>query len=270
MNLGYSSTTPVTATFPVPAGAYSGTNKVKMRVIVYFLTPTDACSPLTSNGEVEDYQVKFVDIQPCTTAAPTGITMSNIAATTATVSWISSTGATYLVRWRTTNLVGTWNTSPVITGNTYNITGLTEQTAYEVQVATICGGVQGPWSTSVLFTTTPITYCNMTGTGTTDFISNVTITSVNPGIPPMSNTSVQTNYISYTTPATLVNLEIGSTNNQISVAKGGAQNDAVSAWIDFNRNGVFETSEQIMASAASTTTPVTALFNVPSTAYNGL
>jgi hypothetical protein len=273
MNLGYSSTTPVTATFAVPAGAYAGTNKVKMRVIVYFLTPTDACSPLTSNGEVEDYQVKFIDIQPCTTAAPTGITVTNIAATTATVSWISSTGATYLVRWRTTSPIGAWNVSPApITGNTYNITGLTEQTAYEVQVATICGGVQGPWSTSLPFTTTPITYCNMTGTGTTDFISNVTMTSVNPGLPVMSNTSVQTNYISYTTPATLINLEIGSTGNKISVAKGwsgATQSDAVSAWIDFNRNGVFETTEQIMASAASTTTPVTALFNVPSTAYNG-
>jgi hypothetical protein len=272
MNLGYSSTTPVTATFNVPAGAYAGTNKVKMRVIVYFLTPTDACSPLTSDGEVEDYQVKFVDIQPCTTAAPTGITMTNIAATTATVSWISSTGATYLVRWRTTNPVGTWITSPVVTGNAYNITGLTEQTAYEVQVATICGGTQGPWSTSTLFTTTPIIYCNMTGTGTTDFISNVTMTSVNPGIPPMSNTSVQTNYISYTTPATLINLEIGSNNNKLSVSKGwstGTQSDAVSAWIDFNRNGVFEATEQIMTSAASATTPVTALFNVPATAYNG-
>ncbi|WP_288244073.1 GEVED domain-containing protein [uncultured Chryseobacterium sp.] len=270
MNLGYSSTTPVTATFPVPAGAYAGTNKVKMRVIVYFLTPTDACSPLTSNGEVEDYQVKFIDIQPCTTAAPTGITVSNITATTATVSWISSTGATYLVRWRTTNPVGAWNVSPApINGNSFNITGLTEQTAYEVQVATICGGTQGPWSASTPFTTTPITYCNMIGTGTTDFISNVTVTSVNPGIPPMSNTSLQTNYISYTTPATLINLEIGSTGNQISVSKGATQNDAVSAWIDFNRNGVFEASEQIMASAASTTSPVTALFNVPANAYNG-
>jgi hypothetical protein len=273
MNLGYSSTTPVTATFNVPAGAYSGTNKVKMRVIVYFLTPTDACSPLTSNGEVEDYQVKFIDIQPCTTAAPQGIVMTNIAATTATVSWISATGATYLVRWRTTSPVGAWNVSPApITTNSYNITGLTEQTAYEVQVATICGGVQGPWSTSTPFTTTPITYCNMTGTGTTDFISNVTMTSVNPGLPVMNNTSVQTNYISYTAPATLINLEIGSTGNKISVAKGwsgATQNDAVSAWIDFNRNGVFETTEQILASAASTTTPVTALFNVPATAYNG-
>ncbi|MDT3408401.1 UNVERIFIED_CONTAM: hypothetical protein QE387_002718 [Pseudacidovorax intermedius] len=273
MNLGYSSTTPVTATFSVPANAYTGSNKVKMRVIVYYLTPTDACSPLTSNGEVEDYQVKFVDIQPCTTAPPTGIVMSNIAATTATVSWISSTGATYLVRWRTTNPVGTWNVSPTpINGNSYNITGLTEQTAYEVQVATICGGTQGAWSSSIPFTTTPITYCNMTGTGTTDFISNVTVTPVNLGIPAMTNTSVQTNYISYTTPSTLVTLDIGSTGNKLSVAKGwsaATQSDAVSAWIDFNRNGIFETSEQIMASSASTTTPVTALFNVPATAYSG-
>ncbi|WP_294249552.1 GEVED domain-containing protein [uncultured Chryseobacterium sp.] len=273
MNLGYSSTTPVTATFAVPAWAYSGTNPVKMRVIVYFLTPSNACSPLTSDGEVEDYRVKFVDIQPCTTAAPTGIVMTNIAATTATVSWISATGATYLVRWRTTSPVGTWNVSPLpITGNSYNIPGLTEQTAYEVQVATICGGVQGPWSASTPFTTTPITYCNMTGTGTNDFISNVTMTSVNPGIPPMSNTSVQTNYISYTAPATLVNLEIGSIGNKISVTKGwasGSQSDAVYAWIDFNRNGVFETAELIMSSAASTTSTVSALFNVPSTAYNG-
>ncbi|MDR6516639.1 GEVED domain-containing protein [Chryseobacterium camelliae] len=273
MNLGYSSTTPVTATFNVPANAYTGGNKVKMRVIVYYLTPTDACSPLTSNGEVEDYQVKFVDIQPCTTAPPTGIVMSNIAATTATVSWISSTGATYLVRWRTTNPVGAWNVSPApINGNSYNITGLNEQTAYEVQVATICGGTQGTWSSSLPFTTTPITYCNMTGTGTTDFISNVTVTPVNLGIPAMTNTSVQTNYISYTTPSTLVTLDIGSTGNKLSVAKGwsgATQSDAVSAWIDFNRNGIFEASEQIMASASSTTTPVTALFNVPATAYNG-
>jgi hypothetical protein len=272
MNLGYSSTTPVTANFNVPANAYNGTNKVKMRVIVYFLTPADACSVLTSNGEVEDYLVKFVDVQPCTTAPPTNIVVTNIAATTATVSWLSSTGATYLVRWRTTAPIGAWNTSPTVTGNSYNITGLTEQTAYEVQIATICGGVTGAWSASTPFTTTPITYCNMTGTGTTDFISNVTINPANLGLPVMSNTSVQTNYISYTAPATLVNLDIGSTGNKITVAKGwsaATQSDAVSAWIDFNRNGVFESTEQILASAASTTTPVNALFSVPATAYSG-
>ncbi|MBK1898127.1 GEVED domain-containing protein [Chryseobacterium paridis] len=273
MNLGYSSTTPVTATFSVPANAYIGTNKVKMRVVVYYLTIDSACQNFTSNGEVEDYAVKFIDMQPCTTAPPSNITVSNITATTANVSWFASTGATYVLRWRL-GATGAWNTiDPVpAPGNSYTITGLTELTGYQVQVATRCGGVLGAFSASVPFTTTAISYCNMTGTGTNDYISNVTITPVNPGIAPMSNTSVQTNYISYTTPATLVNLEIGSTGNKIAVTKGwaGATNsDAVSAWIDFNRNGVFETSEQIMAISPNTTSTVNATFNVPSTAYNG-
>ncbi|MCW3160244.1 GEVED domain-containing protein [Chryseobacterium oryctis] len=273
MNLSYSQTSPVTATFAVPANAYSGTNNVKMRVIVYFLTPTDACSVLTSNGEVEDYAIKFVDIQPCTTAAPSNITVSNITATTANVSWLAATGATYVLRYRQVG-TPTWTTvDPVpAPGNSYTIPGLTEQTQYEVQVATRCSGTLGAFSPSTIFTTTPITYCNMTGTGTNDHIANVTMTSANAGIPPMSNTSVQTNYISYTTPATLVNLEIGSTGNKISVTKGWTgttQSDAVSAWIDFNRNGVFEANEQILSSAASTTATVSNTFTVPTTAYSG-
>ncbi|WP_053073337.1 GEVED domain-containing protein [Chryseobacterium sp. FH2] len=274
MNLSYSQTSPVTATFPVPANAYLGNNKVKMRVIVYYLTPTDACSVLTSNGEVEDYAIKFVDLQPCSTAAPSPIVISNITATTANASWLASTGATYILRYRKVGDAAWINTiNPVpAPGNSYNITGLTEQTQYEVQVATKCGANTGGFSPSTTFTTTPITYCNMTGTGTTDYIANVTMTSANAGIPPMSNTSVQTNYISYTAPATLVNLEIGSTGNQISVTKGwsaATQSDAVSAWIDFNRNGVFESNEQILASAASTTATVNNTFSVPTTAYNG-
>ncbi|ASW75788.1 T9SS C-terminal target domain-containing protein [Chryseobacterium piperi] len=273
MNLGYSSTTPVTATFTVPATAYTGTNKVKMRVVVYYNTIDNACQNFTSNGEVEDYAVKFIDIQPCTAAPPSNITVSNITATTANVSWIASSGATYALRWRQ-GATGAWTTiDPVLPpGNSYTITGLTELTNYQVQVATRCGGALGAYSPSVPFTTTAITYCNMIGTGTNDHIANVTVTSVNPGILPMSNTSVQTNYISYTTPATLVNLEVGSAGNTISVTKGwtGSTNsDAISAWIDFNRNGVFEPSEQIMAVSANTTNTVNATFSVPSTAYSG-
>ncbi|MGE8536483.1 hypothetical protein KYG33_05765 [Chryseobacterium sp. D764] len=52
------------------------------------------------------------------------------------------------------------------------------------------------------FTTPPLTYCNMTGTGTNDYISNVKVTPVN--FPVVDNTSVQTNYISYITPVTLI------------------------------------------------------------------
>ncbi|MDF2934026.1 MAG: C-terminal target protein [Chryseobacterium sp.] len=275
MNLGYSNTTPVTANFDVPANAYVGTSKIKMRVIVYFLTPGDACSALTSNGEVEDYQIKFIDLQPCTTAPPTNIAVNSMTATTAYVSWMPTANATYVIRWRE-GTTGAWMPSP--TGLTlpagqsfHSITNLIEQTAYQVQVATICGGVQGAFSGSVNFTTPPVVYCNMTGTGTNDFISNVKVTPVN--FPLMDNTSLQTNYISYNTPATLINLEVGSQGNQISVSKswvGTTYADAVYVWIDWNRDGIFADSERIMTSASSTTTPVTAIFDVPATGiYTG-
>lgn len=270
LNTTYNTTTPVTATFVVPPGAYTGNLTTRMRVVMRYLGDADACGSF-SQGEVEDYAVKFVDPQNCTTAPPSNITVNNLTATSATVSWVSSAGATYTIRWRT--IGGTWQSITLPAGqNYYTIPGLTEQTNYEVQVSTKCGTSTGSYSTSVTFTTPPLSYCQMTGSGTNDHISNVTVTSSNLGTPPMNNTSVQTNYISYTTPETLITLDVNSQNNKISVAKGwngSTGNDAVTAWIDFDRNGQFDTTERILISAASTTTPVTATFAVPSTAYTG-
>lgn len=275
MNLGYSNTTPVTANFDVPANAYIGNSKIKMRVIVYFNTPTDPCMNLTSNGEVEDYQIKFIDLQPCTTAPPTSIAVGNLTHSSAYVSWMPTANATYVIRWRQ-GTTGAW--LPSAAGLTlpagqsfHTITGLTEQTAYQVQIATICGGNQGAFSSLLNFTTPPVTYCNMNGTGTNDYIANVKVTPIN--FPIMENISLQTSYTSYTTPATLINLEIGSVGNQISVSKawvGTTYGDSVHAWIDWDRDGIFTDSEKIMTTPSNTTTPVTATFNVPATGvYTG-
>lgn len=270
-------TSVVNNTFTVPTlaqGVYAGTQNIKMRVILQEGGTPNACGTFTW-GEVEDYNVKLIDLLPCTTAPPTNVTVSGLTATTANVSWLPTAGATYIIRWRV-GATGPW--LPSAAGQTlpagqsyYTITGLTEQTGYQVQIATICSGTTGAFGASTTFTTPTLSYCPMTGTGTNDYISNVTVTPTN--LPVMNNTSVQTNYISYTTPATLINLEIGSANNKISVEKswiGATYSDAVSAWIDYNRNGIFETTEQILNSAASTVTPITNLnFTVPATAYNG-
>lgn len=266
-----SSVTPVTATFPVPATAYNGLLTTRMRVVLRDTANPSACGSFT-NGEVEDYAVKIIDMQPCTTAAPSNITVTNLTPTSANVSWVATGGATYTIRWRVSPS-GAWQTQILGVGiSNYAITNLIEQTKYDVQVSTKCGNSTGSYSATVSFTTPPLTYCTMTGTGTNDHISNVTVTPVNPGLPVMNNTSVQTNYFNYNTPATLITLEIGSTGNKISVGKGWTgvtSNDAVTAWIDFNRNGVFETSEQILTSPANTTTPVGAIFAVPAGAYSG-
>lgn len=273
LNGSNNTATPVTATFQVPANAYLGPLTTRMRVILRDANNPNACTSFT-NGEVEDYAVKMIDMPGCTNAAPSNITITNLTPNSANVSWAATTGAVYVLRYRKIG-TPTWTTinpvpAPV---NNYTISGLTEQTQYEVQVATICNGAtQGQFSPSLQFTTPVLSYCPMTGTGTNDHISNVTVTPVNPGLPVMSNNSVQTNYISYTTPATLITLEIGSVDNKISIVKdwtGATGNAAVTAWIDFNRDGAFDNAERILISAASSTTLVDAKFNVPAGAYSG-
>lgn len=278
LNSPSNTTANVSNTFSVPTvatGAYAGNLYVRMRVILQEGGVPNACGTFTW-GEVEDYSVRLIDLSPCTTAPPSNITVTNLTATTAYVSWLPAANATYRVRWRQIGQT-LWQQQPlgyvaVPAGQSfYTITGLTEQTNYEVQVLTVCNGVVGTYSPSTPFTTTPLSYCPMVGGGTTDYIANVKVTPV--GFQIVDNTSVQTNYILYNTPATLINLEIGSTGNQISIGKGWSGtnfSDAVAVYIDYNRDGIFDVSERILNSAASTITPVTGTFTVPSTGvYTG-
>lgn len=271
MNLGYSSTSPVTATFTVPAAAYPGTGTVKMRVVMSFLTISDPCANVTSSGEIEDYAVRFVDLQPCTTTSPSNVTLTNITATAANVSWISSAGATYTIRYRLGS-TGPWIVINPAT-NPQTITGLTELTSYELQIATICGGTTGAYSASIPFTTPAIAYCPSNSTSVTDgYISNVRVNATNSYV--MNSNSGSGNYTDYTNDATrLVTFVRGSVNNTVSVTKewpGTQYSFGTGVWIDFNRNGVFENSEQVLTSPSNTTSPVlSAGFTVPAGAYNG-
>lgn len=281
VNAASSTTNPVgTATagfkieLPPNVATYDGTLLTRMRVVMIDGTVTAPCGSFGTynKGEVEDYAVRLIDQPVCTTAPPTNITISNITDTSATFSWLAATGATYKLQYRKKQGPGnTWipvNTIPA-PGNIYTVpttAPLSEQTEYEVQVATICNGVTGSFSALMPFKTLPLQYCPVTGSGDNDHISNVTVISANSGVPPMSNTTVQNAYTSYTTPATLITLDAGSKDNKVLIAKGwtgSTGNDAVAVWIDFDRNGQFDATERILSSAASTTTPVNALFNVP-------
>jgi len=139
--------------------------------------PNPATPPTATSrhNTIPRIQLVAFDPAPCTVAPPTGITVSNLTSTTATVSWNANANATYQVRYR--SLPGgayTTVTIPALT-NTYTIPGLTELGNYEVEVATICGGTQGAWSAAVPFTTPVISYCTGTSTSVADgYITNVT------------------------------------------------------------------------------------------------
>ncbi|WP_160135943.1 fibronectin type III domain-containing protein [Chryseobacterium sp. c4a] len=279
VNGSSSTTTPVNTAgtgfniaLPPSAATYDGPLLTRMRVIMRNGDVTSPCGAFSGSGEVEDYAVRLIDQPVCSTAAPLNITVSNITDVSATFSWLAATGATYKLQYRKKTGPGN-NWIPVNTipapGNSYTVPAsspLLEQTEYEVQVATICNGVTGPWSALITFKTLPLQYCVISGSGENDHISNVTVTSANLGTPPMINNSDQNYYTSYNTPATLITLDAGSSGNKISVGKawnGATSNDAVAVWIDYNRNGQFETTERILGSAGSTVTPVTDVFTVP-------
>jgi len=115
-------------------------------------------------------------------------------------------------------------------------------------------------------------YCPVSsGNASDDYISNVTLANVN-------NSSGASTYTSYVAnPSLQINLNAGA-NYTLSITRayltspGGPYPAATSAWIDFNRNGVFETSERILTSpvANGSPNPVTVSFTVPANAVQGL
>lgn len=239
--------------------------------------------PASLNGQTVKVRVSAIDnifyavgavnvtqLVSCDGTAPSGLTATNPTSFGVTLNWVPVSGASYEIRYRVVG-TATWTT---VTSTTHSITlnGLSENTNYEVQVAAVCNGVVGAFSNSVNFTTAQLSYCSATSQQSNyEYISNVTVANLN-------NDSGAGTYTNYSNNSALqVNLAQGQ-QYTISVAKNWVNNspdyDAVSAWIDFNRNGQFESSERILTSpvAQATTVPtiVSAQFTVPTTAVTGV
>ena len=207
---------------------------------------------------------------PCDGSAPTGVTVSSITKSSATVSWDPIVNATYILRYKKAT-DATWAEIRVA-ATSHTLVGLAEDTAYNVQVAAICSGTTGIYSSVTNFTTLMLTYCALTASDAGDeYISNVTITAQ--GAAGVNSTSAASTYTNYTSDATrLVTLKQGTTGNVISVTKawtGDKYDEAVTVWIDFDRSGTYDSDEIIMVTAANIVNPATSTFAVPADAYIG-
>lgn len=227
-------------------------------------------------------QVTVADAPTSTTAAPTGLTTisTEVFKTTARVSWNSVPGATYSVNYRKQG-VSTWSNTTSTT-NSVLLTGLEDETNYEVQVATVVNTVPGTFSNNYTFKTnglkTGVDYCIL-NTGVTDY---GTVYQVS-----LNGTVVHTDgsYRAYKdlseNPAKTLNLVKGtqySLDLRTVISGNYSQLTArpirINAWIDYNRNGLFETSERIYALGSSSVSVNSAVgaavnFTVPATAYAG-
>lgn len=211
--------------------------------------------------------VSVVAASSCDGSAPSNVTISNITASKANVSWDPIIGATYVLNYKKTSDAN-WTVINNISNTDYTITGLEEDTDYNVRVAAICSSNPGAFTSVKNFiTASSVAYCPATGNTVDEYISNVTVNTIS------NNSGASGGYIDYSNDnSKQISLVVGSTGNTISVSKGWTKSqysEGVSAWIDFNRNGIFETNEMIMELTNSIITPVTATFSVPTSAYSG-
>jgi len=245
-----------------------GANNVKFR----FRFRTDGSNvsenyTTTSDGFfIDDFKIISIQI-PCQTDVPVNVSTSSITATEATVTWDAIPSATYDLRYRVLGS-STWTDILNVTTSSYTITNLLATTTYEVEVRSKCDTATSSYSSTINFTTTEVNYCDSNGQSTSDeYIGNVTLNTIN-------NDSgigiTDTGYSDYTYITT--DLDKTLTHN-ISVSKiwtGTMWNEAVTVWIDFNKDGDFEDAgETVFNSTASQTTPVTGDFSIPGNAIIG-
>ncbi len=245
---------------PVKAGTYD----------ILFEAPCYQSFTLNSQT-IADYETKLladVMLTPLTASAPSNLGTAGTDSSSTNASWTATTADSFDIRYREVGLP-TWTEILGVTSNPYQIGGLNPNTTYEFQVKSYCGSNSTAYSTSEQFTTTDIDYCDAQGNSIADeYIGNVNIN----GIDYDTTASTSSGYSDHTATIIFGDLATDTSDNTISVTKhwtGTVYREAVSAWIDFNQNGTFESNEKIFESPSSNTAIVNGTFSVPSNASLG-
>jgi chitodextrinase len=197
--------------------------------------------------------------------APTALAASGTTATTTNLSWTASTdnvGVTGYDVYQGATLLAS------VTTTSYAVTGLTAATTYSfsVKAKDAAGNVSASSNTvSVTTSTTTITYCTATATNTNDErIGRVAIGTIN-------NASTGTaGYENFTALSTNAVRGSAQTITITPTWTSTVYSEGYAVFIDYNQNGVFtDAGETVWSKTASTTTPVSGTFTVPTTASLG-
>jgi len=255
-------TTPVSGSFTVPTTAITGSTR--MRVSMKYNGIPTACEAF-QYGQVEDYSVNLTAGTADTTAptAPTSLTASGTTTTTTNLSWTASTdnvGVTGYDVYQGATLKAS------VTGTTYAVTGLTAATAYtfSVKAKDAAGNVSASSNVvNVTTSSTTITYCASKGNSVADeFIDYVAIGGI------ANTTGANAGYGNFTN--LVGNVPYGSNTITYSTGfSGSAYTEFWAVWIDYNKNGTFETTEQVASGSSSSSANLSSTFTVPTSALAG-
>jgi len=198
-------------------------------------------------------------------SAPTSLAASGTTATTTNLTWAASTdnvGVTGYDVYQGATLKAS------VTSASYSVTGLSASTAYSFYVvAKDAAGNISTASNTVSVTTSAVTisYCASQGNSIADEkIGKVVFGTIN------NTSTTTTGYTNFTALSTDVNRGSAYTITITPSWTSSTYPEGYGVWIDYNQDGDFtDSGEQAWTLAASTTTPVSGTFTIPSTATLG-
>ncbi len=273
--------TSFTSSFEVPLTAATGLTKMRVRV-VESSTTFDPCSSGTW-GEAEDYGVMITAAPACEDISISGISISGPESVCASVPFtITSSGSPVA-----SGLIRKWQSAPAGTDTWTDIAGATSTSL------TVPAGITVPtdYRYIVICTTTdesdttnivsidinPFIDCYCTPVYATGCVGGASISdfSTTGAITDVSNLESgcgavdAPGYTDYSADHTVTAMQLSTISQTTSIAGWGA---GVKIWVDWNQNGIFETSEQVAASSGTVAaaTSFTSSFEVPLTATPGL
>lgn len=197
--------------------------------------------------------------------APTNLTASGTASSSTNLTWTASTdnvAVTGYDVYRDATLIASVATT------SYTATGLSPATTYSftVRAKDAAGNVSAVSNTaSVTTTSAGITYCASTSSNTNDErIQRVAIGSINN---PSTGTA---GYEDFTSISTMVNKGSAYTITITPQWTGSTYSEGYAVFIDYNQDGDFtDSGETVWTQSATSATPVSGSFTIPSTAATG-
>jgi hypothetical protein len=257
--------------YTIPISAPIGIHHLRVRAA--YQAVTNSCSAEGLYGEVEDYNINVTAPAPCSGTPAPGNTLSSAQNVCSSSSFTlslqntpSASGITY--QWQSSPDNSTWSNISLATSATLSTS---QATATYYRCAVTCNPSASTGFSNSLQVTMGgscqcATYCSPVYSffDGTDYVSSVTLNSWNrtSGNTPLPGYDNETGIATTT-------LQAGNTYT-ISVTNGSFATENLAAWIDFNQNGTFDPSEQILnGSTSSSFQTVSATFTVPGNAVGG-
>lgn len=222
----------------------------------------------TGNGWRSDIAIDNIRINSNTPdtespTTPTGLSSSNITATSVTLAWNASTDNIGVVRY---DIYQDGNLSTDNITTTATISGLSPQTDYSFYVIAVdAAGNMSSASNTINVSTSDvaITYCESKGLNVNyEYIDYVGIGTID------NETSANAGYADFTNVVT--DLAYGQNTIELSAAfVSSPYQEYWRVWIDYNKNGSFETEELMVSENSNSDAVLSYNFVVPTTALEG-